>query len=117
MINAGHGVEQNHGGTVNGRGDHAHGVMMDGRPDDAQGQHGNAHGSADNVGDHVGNLLAPGVAGQLSLRQLCSFHRDSSCGIVTPILPYFLKKETLIFPKNALTKGFLCGTIYTCDHG
>ena len=68
VVDAGNGEHSDHRCAVNGGGDDAVDIAVEGGPDDAQGQGHDADGAADDVGDHVHDLLAPGVVRQGPVR-------------------------------------------------
>ena len=53
VVDAGHGVQQNHGRTVDGAAHHTPGGAFGGGGDDAQHQRRNRERSAHNMGDHI----------------------------------------------------------------
>ena len=74
VVDAGNGEHGNHGAAVNGGGDNAPGIAVEGGENDAQRQRHDAHGAADDVGDHVHDLFAPAVIRELAVGQFRSFH-------------------------------------------
>ena len=64
VIDAGHGVHGNKRKAVKGAGHHAPDVAVQRCPDQAQHRGQDPQSAANNVGDHVHDLFAPGVVGQ-----------------------------------------------------
>ena len=78
VVDAGNGEHGDEGGAVDGAADDAVVVLIQGGPHHAGQQHNDAQRPADNVGNHVHQLFAPGIVRQLPVRQFCSFHSNTS---------------------------------------
>ena len=74
VVDAGHGVQQDHGGAVDGAADHPPDTAVDSGHDHAQHQRGNGERPSHDVGHHVEDLFAFGIVWQDTVPQFCSRH-------------------------------------------
>ena len=74
VVDAGHGVGGDHGDTVKNGGQKTRQIAVKGTTDHAQHQGRDAQCAADDMGDHIHDLFALGVAGQDPVTEFGSFH-------------------------------------------
>ena len=61
VVNAGHCIQSDHRRAIYGGADHTPDVSMQSSHHDRQHQNGDSDGTADNVGHHIGDILAAGI--------------------------------------------------------